>query len=198
MSKAYGNDSDILHRLFNFTAILFSGSDCEMSEYVPIEESVDISTENPSVTERYYTKRYYDDHCVLFHSNRICLITLAQSHPILKEKKKVMNIRYHASDGVNRLKNHVTGKGKHGAQQLQPLSPLCHVLCEDGSTYIVRTCINGKLVEVNETLLQNPGLLTEKPYAEGYIAIVLPTISGSKENIASLLTEEEHNLKESS
>ena len=58
----------------------------------------------PSVVDRYYTKRYevnlpkgfkdfeetkctnFNDVCILRHSNKLCIITLAQSHPIIKNR----------------------------------------------------------------------------------------------------------------
>ncbi|KAF6036145.1 FAM206A [Bugula neritina] len=52
--------------------------------------------EYPTVVERYYTKKYKtavkgqngNDFCILCHSNKLCLVTLAPSHSILREKKE--------------------------------------------------------------------------------------------------------------
>lgn len=167
----------------------------------PIENSIEEFSVFQSVTERYYTPRFCvdgggkkgEDHCVLFHSNRICLITLALSHPILKEKKEIRKIDFQVSDNIDRLKNKVSGKGKHGAQFLQPDSPLCYIECVDSSKYTVQSCIKGKLVEMNDALIENPKLLIEKPDAEGYIAILLPSISNSNQQREELLTWEEYN-----
>jgi hypothetical protein len=170
------------------------------TDTVPIEDSIEEFEVFQSVTQRYYTPRFCvdgegkgEDHLVLFHSNRICLITLAPSHPILKGKKDISKINFQVSANVDRLKNKVSGKGKHGAQFLQPNSPLCYIECEDGSKYTVRSCIQGKLVEMNDALIENPKLLLEKPDAEGYIAIVLPSISNSNQQRQELLTLEEYN-----
>lgn len=167
---------------------------------IPIEDSIEGFDMFQSVTQRYYTPRYCvdergkgEDHLVLFHSNRICLITLAASHPILKEKKDIGKINFQVSANVDRLKNKVSGKGKHGAQFLHPNSPLCYIECLDGSTYTVRSCIQGKLVEINDALIENPKLLIEKPDAEGYVAIVLPGINNSNQQKQKLLTVEEYN-----
>jgi len=168
---------------------------------VPIEESIEEFSVLQSVAQRYYTPRFCvdgggkegEDHCVLFHSNRICLITLALSHPILREKKEIHKIDFQVSANIDRLKNKVSGKGKHGAQFLHPNSPLCYIECADGSKYTVQSCIKGKLVEINDSLIENPKLLVEKPDAEGYIAIVLPSISSSNQQREELLTLEEYN-----
>ena len=61
----------------------------------------------PSVVDRYYTKRYevnlpkgfkeynetkcsnFNDVCILRHSNKLCVLTLAPSHPVVKNKNSV-------------------------------------------------------------------------------------------------------------
>ena len=53
---------------------------------------------------------------VLLHSNGICVLTLAPSHPILAEKAKVKTVDFQVSKKVNRLQNSVKGKGKKGGQ----------------------------------------------------------------------------------
>ena len=168
---------------------------------LPIEDTVEEFNVFQSVTERYYTPRFCmdvggkkgEDQCILFHSNRICLVTLAPSHPILANKKQINKIDFQVSANVDRMKNKVSGKGKHGAQFLQPNSPLCYIECADGSKYTVDSCIKGKLVEMNNELIQNPKLLVDKPDAEGHIAIVLPNITNSDQQKQELLTLQEYN-----
>jgi len=168
---------------------------------VPIEDSIEEFHVFQSVTQRYCTPRFCvdgggekgEDHCILFHSNRICLVTLAFSHPIVREKKEISKIDFQVSANIDRLKNKVSGKGKHGAQFLQPNSPLCYIECADSSKYTIHSCVKGKLVEINNALIENPKLLIEKPYSEGYIAIVLPSISNSNQQREELLTLEEYN-----
>ena len=51
---------------------------------------------------------------VLFHGMlicRICITTLAPSHPVLAEKKKVTEVDYNVG-GANRLENKASGKSK--------------------------------------------------------------------------------------
>lgn len=43
---------------------------------------------------------------------RICIITLAESHPILQQGRKIKSIDYRISDGCSRLNNKVSGKSK--------------------------------------------------------------------------------------
>ncbi|XP_046394397.1 protein Abitram-like isoform X1 [Ischnura elegans] len=171
------------------------------TEYIapPIEKSGEKHEEYSTVTERYYTPRFAvnvvekeDDFCVLFHSNKICVITLAPSHPILRLKKEVVDISFQVSTKVDRSQNKVSGKGKKGAQILHPNSALCIVKCSDNSKYTLYSCVQGKLVEVNENLMEKPSLLVSKPSSSGYIAIILPNLLKSKQQKDELLTPEKY------
>ncbi|KPP74070.1 protein FAM206A-like, partial [Scleropages formosus] len=56
-----------------------------------------------------------EDHCVLQHSNRcqeICVITLAETHPLLQKGKAIKSISYQISSACSRLENKVSGKSK--------------------------------------------------------------------------------------
>ncbi|XP_053422376.1 protein Abitram isoform X3 [Nycticebus coucang] len=79
----------------------------------------------------------YEDHCILQHSNRICVITLAGSHPVLQSGKTIKSISYQISNNCSRLQNKVSGKFKRGAQFLTELAPLCKIYCSDGEEYTV-------------------------------------------------------------
>lgn len=152
--------------------------------------------ERKSVVDRYFTRifktdimgKFCEDQCVLQHSNKICVITVAPSHPLL-QCKQIVKVNFQVSTKVNRLDNKVSGKGKKGAQHLQPESLICEVTSSDGSKYSLYSCIRGKLVEVNEKLVTNPQLLLEKPQTEGYLAVVLPKLT---ENILNGLLTKEH------
>ncbi|XP_041102370.1 protein Abitram-like [Polyodon spathula] len=154
----------------------------------------------PSVVDRYYTRWYKtdlkskpcEDQCVLQHSNRICVITLAESHPILQNGRQIKSINYQISANCSRLQNKVSGKSKRGGQFLTELAPLCRITCTDGEEYTVFSCIRGRLLEVNEDILTNPSLLQEKPSTEGYIAVVLPKFEESKSVTQGLLTQTEY------
>ncbi|XP_071055349.1 protein Abitram-like [Onthophagus taurus] len=119
-----------------------------------------------SVDERIYQR-------VSFHTNRICLLSLADDHPILKDNKKIEKINFEVSN-VNRLDNVVLGKGKKGGQKLQPHNALCYIKCNDGETYTIYSCVEGKLIEVNKQLISNPELIKFYPVSNGYIALILP------------------------
>lgn len=145
-----------------------------------IIDSFNVNDDYKSILQRYYTPMYctkidekdVDHQCVLFHSNRICLITIAPSHPIVAEKKQVVEIDFVAGN-VDRLKNKVSGKGKRGGQKLEEKSILCRVKCEDGFSYDIYSCVPGKLIEINKNLITNPNLLVTHYNTYGYVGIVL-------------------------
>ncbi|NWI64254.1 F206A protein, partial [Todus mexicanus] len=142
-----------------------------------------------------------EDFCVLQHSNRrynyisfcrICVITLAEAHPLLQSGKTIKSINYQISANCSRLQNKVSGKSKRGAQFLTELAPLCRISSSDGEEYTIYSCIRGRLIEVNENILSNPTILQEKPSTEGYIAVVLPKFEESKSITQGLLTQKEY------
>ncbi|KAG9479374.1 hypothetical protein GDO78_012834, partial [Eleutherodactylus coqui] len=133
-----------------------------------------------------------EDYCILQHSNRICVVTLAECHPVLQSGKTISSISYQISANCSRLQNKVSGKSKRGAQFLTELAPLCRITCCDGDEYTIYSCIRGRLLEVNENLLHNPELLKEKPATEGYIAVVLPKFEESKTVTEGLLTQKQY------
>ncbi|NXX93420.1 F206A protein, partial [Centropus bengalensis] len=139
-----------------------------------------------------------EDFCVLQHSNRrvgrgvICVITLAEAHPLLQNGKTITSVNYQISANCSRLQNKVSGKSKRGAQFLTELAPLCRISSSDGEEYTIYSCIRGRLIEVNENIISNPRLLQEKPSTEGYIAVVLPKFEESKSVTQGLLTQKEY------
>uniref|UniRef100_A0A8C4QM79 Protein Abitram n=1 Tax=Eptatretus burgeri TaxID=7764 RepID=A0A8C4QM79_EPTBU len=123
---------------------------------------------------------------------RICIVTLAETHPALQPGVEIQEVDFQISAGCSRLHNRVSGKAKRGGQFLTELAPLCRLRCSNGEQYSVYSCIRGKLVEVNERLLHTPRLLQEKPCGEGYIAVVLPKLEESKMITQCLLSVEEY------
>uniref|UniRef100_A0A8C0L7S7 Actin binding transcription modulator n=1 Tax=Canis lupus dingo TaxID=286419 RepID=A0A8C0L7S7_CANLU len=93
----------------------------------------------PSLVDRYFTRWYKadvkgkpcEDHCILQHSNRICVITLAESHPVLQSGKTIKSISYQISTNCSRLQNKVSGKFKRVRPVILYLNcfSLCLCLC---------------------------------------------------------------------
>jgi len=132
------------------------------------------------VIERYYEQKFYtdilgrpqEDQYVNQHTNGLCLIGIAPTHPIVTKGIKISSINFNVDKDL--LNNKVSGKYKKGARLLQESTPLCAVHLEDGSEYIVFSCVNGNLLELNDNLIVNPQLLVTKASTEGFIAIITP------------------------
>ncbi|XP_033639572.1 protein Abitram-like [Asterias rubens] len=156
--------------------------------------------EYPTVVERYYTAGYIadmngnscEDFCILKHSNKVCLVTVAKGHPILQPNKEIVKVDFQVGANTNRMQNKVSGKRKKGGQWLNQTAQLCKVHCSDDSSYAMYSCINAKLIEANATLLDHPELIQSKPGTEGYIAIVLPKLGGCDQQMEKLLTLDDY------
>lgn len=166
----------------------------------PIEDSFD-EQEFESLERRYYTRYYYysdigHHQVILLHSNRVCLVCLAHEHPVVKDKKPILNLDFDVSKNINRLDNKVSGKGKKGGQAVDERATLCNIKCAGQESFQVKSCVRGKLIGINQDVVDRPDLISEKPLENGHIAIILPKLpEGLKDLKERLLTEKEFNDK---
>lgn len=158
-----------------------------VADYVP---------EYPSTVDRFFTRYYYEHpvdrehaepHLVLFHSNRICLIQLAPEHVAFDRGIKSVSFEV---GKIDRSQNQVSGKKKSGGMIVQADSTLALVTCEDGSVFKVRGCVQGKLVEVNQRVVQDAGLLARE--GDGFIAVVMPKPEQCEAIKGKLIKREEY------
>ncbi|KAF4352458.1 hypothetical protein F8388_012159 [Cannabis sativa] len=117
------------------------------------------------------------DQYVYRHANGLCVIGLASMHLAFKDQEGgggggITAVDFNVGKS-NRSEMKVTGKRKRNAQILEPNSALCKVCTNEGS-YIVRCCVKGSLLEVNDRLIKQPQLLNSSAEREGYIAIMMP------------------------
>jgi len=147
----------------------------------------------PSLTSPSTSALPRDNVKILLHSNGICVLTLAPSHPILTNKLKVSKVDFQVSKKVNRLQNSVRGKGKKGGQFLSDeKQTVAFVSCDDGSVHEIRSGVKGALVEVNDRLVDQPELMTSDPFGQGFLAIVLPRKGERDPQKLNLVTEDEY------
>lgn len=131
-----------------------------------------------TVKERYYNHQYCMDlsgisnmhQRVSFHLNRICLLSLAENHPIIKEQKRI--------NRVIRVRH---------SQKLRPDTIVCYFNCVDGGSYPLYSCVKGKLLEINNQLEERPNLLSEDAFA--YVALILPE---KKKSPQTFLTQKQY------
>jgi hypothetical protein len=152
-----------------------------------------------SYTDRYF-KRYYkldvkykgNNHLIFMHSNRVAVCSIAPSHPILnKSKYKIEKIEF-----IQNVNEEMSGKHKHNAKNVNVDQPICKVYCKnlikeenelDEVYFLICSCLNAKLIEINERLLKEPELLQKKPFTEGFIAILMPKLDNISEQISELI-----------
>ncbi len=158
-----------------------------------------------SYTDRYF-KKYYkldvryenNDNLLLIHSNKIVVCTLAPSHPILnKLKYKIDKVQF-----MQQVNEEMSGKHKHNAKILTNQMGLCRLyytsldktdtIDEKDRYFVVYSCLNGKLIETNQKLIQNPELLQNKASTEGYLAIMMTKLDSWKAQIDELTTHEQY------
>ncbi|ODN01357.1 Protein Simiate [Orchesella cincta] len=196
-----------LTRIFFRIYTTVGDSSLTSSTISKMEDTQDIEDEYLSqgsayetLTERSFGRFYFIEpnggghYRLLAHSNKICLITLAPSHPIITNDLVVSTINYQANDNCNRMNNKVSGKRKAGAQFLTDCSILCSIKCEGREEpFIVRSNLVAKLIEMNKDISETPNLL--KNCEKGYIAIVFPKLHEFDREIRRWMTEEEYLLK---
>ncbi|XP_057435088.1 uncharacterized protein LOC130727845 [Lotus japonicus] len=112
------------------------------------------------------------DHYIYRHANGLCVIGLAPSHIAFKDEGGITAVDFNVGKS-DRSGMKVTGKRKKNAQHLESNSALCKISTKNYS-YIVRCCVKGSLLEVNQQLIKQPELLNVLADREGYIAIVMP------------------------
>ncbi|XP_062114942.1 uncharacterized protein LOC133828916 [Humulus lupulus] len=130
------------------------------------------------------------DQYIYRHANGLCVIGLASTHVAFKDEGGITAVDFNVGKS-NRSEIKVTGKRKKNAQLLEPNSALCKVITNDGS-YIVRCCVKGWLLEVNEKLIKQPRLLNLSADREGYVAIIMPKPADWLKVKDSLLVSEEY------
>ncbi|XVE56199.1 hypothetical protein DITRI_Ditri03aG0218600 [Diplodiscus trichospermus] len=130
-----------------------------------------------------------NDQYVYRHANGLCVVGLAPTHVAFKDKGVITAVDFKVGKS-DRSGMKVTGKRKKNAQHFESNTALCKV-CTSDDQYIVRCCVKGSLLEVNDRLIKQPELLKSSADREGYIAIIMPKPADWLKVKASLLSLEE-------
>lgn len=147
-------------------------------------ELSDINTRHRSMEQRYFVRRYkfdarkdmQEDLCILEHTNRVCVLTLANSHPVVSQAKKISSVDFLVD--VKSTVDETCG--------------LCHIRCDDDSVYTIQATVRAKLLELNEFLLSSPQLVVDKPDTEGFLAMLLPRKPDHRTEMQRLSTADEY------
>ncbi|CAH0489126.1 unnamed protein product [Peronospora farinosa] len=158
------------------------------------DEGAVTSKRRGTMIERYYTEMFscdtmgkpMEDQYVHMHSNRLCVVGVAESHPVMQEE--VVSIEF----SRNVLDNRVTGKKKKGGCFMLPNTVIGVLKCKSGREFKLYSCIRGSLIEVNERLQKEPELLKQKHQSDGYLIIIQPKKVEVAEIQESLLSKHEY------
>lgn len=113
--------------------------------------------------------REEEPHYKARHGNGIHLIGWHSDHPVVRGQKSVREIKWNSS----MVGMELSGKKKNGAPSVTESSIIAQVVCEDGSSYDLRACVRGKVVEINE-LLEDTAIHSDC-FRKGYFVVVLET-----------------------
>lgn len=116
----------------------------------------------PSVIQRYYSTHTTSNHqCLHVHSNGVCVLSVAPTHPMLQPPLRVTDIAYRSHDSKNLMQTSasVHGKRKAGAHFLVPRDMVCTVTLSDQSTVTLYACVRASVIEINHRLIDQPELL---------------------------------------
>ncbi|CAM8938351.1 unnamed protein product [Rhodiola kirilowii] len=157
----------------------------------------DLPVEPPSSVEfnfaRYYAPDFIKeghDQYVYRHANGLCVIGLAPTHVAFKDEGGVIEVDFNVGKS-DRSSMKVTGKRKLNAQHFESNTALCKVNTKAAS-YIVRCCVKGSLLEVNNRLSNQPELLNASAERDGYIAIIMPKPADWLKIKSSLITHDDY------
>nr|AAP06052.1 hypothetical protein [Schistosoma japonicum] len=155
-----------------FSTLLPHSSVSELpSDQFTTNQGLLIDNRTQRFIERYFNTFYLvdvggeieNDICVLRHSNTLCVVGLAYGHHIFKrcttnssgddsasKTHEILGLDYQVSSGLNRLKNKVKGRRKHGGHVLSKSTDiLAYAVCDRGIRHPVVCGIPGNLLEVN-------------------------------------------------
>ena len=133
-----------------------------------------------------------EDLMVLCHSNKICLISLAPSHPVIRNRLVIDKVNLDVSKNIDRKTN--KGKSKKGGQALQNDSILV-ILETQRKKYKVQAVVPGKLICMNKVILEDSQKVVSHHDSLGHIAILLPTKGQYESAKAKLISQEEYDGK---
>ncbi|CAG8494890.1 16273_t:CDS:2 [Funneliformis mosseae] len=130
--------------------------------------------ENDSLTylEQYYTKYFLIDS------------SLSPTHPLLQSSQKVKSIKFNEkiSQSINKKKQ----------IPLEIKREICVITTVSGKKYSIKAGVVGWVIDFNMRLDREYDLLQEKPFTEGYIAIIKPKQDDPQKALNHCIDEKEY------
>mmetsp|Transcript_8133 Transcript_8133/g.18145 ORF Transcript_8133/g.18145 Transcript_8133/m.18145 type:complete len:195 (-) Transcript_8133:71-655(-) len=127
-----------------------------------------------------------NDMLVQHHVNGLFVVCLAPSHMLLREgQPRISEFSFRSSVAGNE----VSGKKKKGGAVLRANTVIADVKLDDGSKVALHAAVEGKLVETNERLADEPHLLQAEPDDAGFLLVVQPRWPEEGLKTAAALTD---------
>lgn len=157
---------------------------------------MDQPPEYTSVVERNFTSHSVPANpgiAYLRHPTGVLIMSLAPNHELMQKQVATItwNIPNKKGRDTDRSKVEVSGKGKKGGLLLSADTRICIVRDSEGREYTIRSGIKANLLEVNERLAEEPDLMRTAASAHGFIAILMPPLSGRNVEMAKEFAKDE-------
>jgi hypothetical protein len=143
----------------------------EDKEENDLVESIGIkATYYNDFVERYFTKYYFNkgkenEQYIFIHSNGIILSGIGKNNIITKVKiNEIIDLKKPGK---------ITGRRKHGAHFLSENEYVIKIIYDNEKSYNFCPMIKGKLLEVNQNIINDNNLLINSPESFGFICIIL-------------------------
>ena len=81
------------------------------------------------------------------------------------------------------------GKHKSNAFKLRSRTIIMEIIADE-KTYPIYACCSGKLIEINENVINNPQLLVEESEGNGFLAIIQRSTTGKIDEISAMNLED--------
>ncbi|CAM6119328.1 unnamed protein product [Calypogeia fissa] len=134
-------------------------------------------------------KEFHDQY-IFRHANGLCVVGLAPTHAAFKATVGITGVDFNVGKS-SRADMKAVGKRKKNATVLEGNSVLCKVMTGE-MFFLIRCCVRGTLLEVNQRLIQNPQLLVSHADTQGYVAVLMPRSEDWAKAEKSLLTPEDY------
>ena len=142
----------------------------EDKEENDLVESIGIkATYYNDFVERYFTKYYFNkgkenEQYIFVHSNGIILSGIGKNNLITKVKiNEIIDLKKLGK---------ITGRKKHGAHFLSENEYVIKINFDNTKSYNFCPMIKGKLLEINQNIIEQPNILCENPESFGFICII--------------------------
>ncbi|KAF0429071.1 g [Gigaspora margarita] len=153
--------------------------------------------------EQYYSKYYFvnlknsmEDLYIYQAPNKLCVIGLAPAHPLLQRSQDQSSSGHYLSN-IQSIEYDAKVKSSINKKRQVPLSidtEICVVTTEEGNRYSIKAGVAGWIIDTNTRFEHEKELLQNKPFKEGYIAIIKPKQENSDKSLSHCFSEDRYKL----